>query len=511
MLDCGRMKYRGKSVVGSSLLNTAAGLLSLAAGFGASVIVARLLGVEGSGLVAFALYFMWLSTAVSDGGMSQTVLRFIAGDVAIDGTGGGLFTTLMRRFVVTTTLMAVGILGYALFLYEDGNGSSALIWGATAILFLSYAYSTMALNAAHGLGQMREAAEKTLIGCVIQPLAVFGGAVLAGPAGAILGHALRHFPQALAVRGYLRADDGRRARFTPELWKYARHNWIEYSLTVALGAWAELAILGLSFSFMEVGYYSIGLNMNGLVLQLAIFLLAILIPYLGSLHDSDDHASLVEGYQRSLRWLGIVLAPVCFGGAAIVPVLVPSVFGREFEPAVNISEIMILFSFPAALSFVAGRTMLARRLSGDHMKISIVRGLVSIVLMLALVPIYGALGTAWIKAVLSVATFAFFMWYCRKHLGIPFAALDLVKLIAAGLLCAAAARLCIIWLPNIAGMGLGILAGAAVYVAALFLLSLIRPDERAHVGDWLKGRASVRIEPRSDDDGNSNDASHIIG
>ncbi len=39
---------------------------------------------------------MWLSTAVSDGGMSQTVLRFIAGDVAIDGTGGGLFTTLMR-------------------------------------------------------------------------------------------------------------------------------------------------------------------------------------------------------------------------------------------------------------------------------------------------------------------------------------------------------------------------------------------------------------------------------
>ncbi|GFO82363.1 MAG: hypothetical protein A49_19900 [Methyloceanibacter sp.] len=154
------MKYRGKSVVGSSLLNTAAGILSLAAGFGASVIVARLLGVEGSGLVAFALYFMWLSTAVSDGGMSQTVLRFIAGDVAMDGTGSGLFTTLMRRFVVTTTLMAVGILGYAFFLYEDGNGSSALIWGATAILFLSYAYSTMALNAAHGLGQMREAPRK---------------------------------------------------------------------------------------------------------------------------------------------------------------------------------------------------------------------------------------------------------------------------------------------------------------------------------------------------------------
>lgn len=505
------MKYRGKSVLVSSLLNTAAGIMSLVAGFSASVIVARVLGVEGSGVVAFALYFMWLSATIASGGMSQATLRFIAGDVTLDGAGGGLFTTLMRRFVVTTTLVGLGISGYAAWLYAEGNQSGAYIWGATVVLFLSYAYSTMALNAAHGLGEMRQAAEKTLIGCVIQPFAVLAGVFLAGAPGAILGHALRHLPQALAVRDYIRADGGRRAALTPEYWKYARHIWIESSLTVAMGAWAELAIIGLSFSFVEVGYYSIGLTMNGLVLQLAIFLLAILLPYLGSLNDSEDSALLEEAYQRSLRWLGLVLVPVCFGGAAVVPVMVPLIFGQDFIPGVNIAETMVLFTLPAAMAYVPGSAMLARRLSGDHMKIAVIRGVVSVVLMFALVPIYGALGVAWIKAVLSVLTFGFLVWYCRKYLELPIAWRDLVKLVVAGILCAAAARLCIIWLPNLGGLALAVLAGAVVYCTAIFLLHIIRPEEIEQVKRWRAGKASSPFRRRSDGDGNPNDASQIIG
>ena len=506
------MKYRGKSVLESSLLNTAAGILSLAAGFGASIIVARSLGVEGSGIVAFALYFMWLLTAVSGGGMAQCVLRFIAGDVAVTGAGGsGLFSSLMKRFAVTTSLMALGLLGYAGWVYLQGNSANALIWIATAVLFLSYAYSTMALNAATGLGQIRAAAKKTVIGCLLQPFAVLAGALLAGPAGAIIGHAVRHLPQALAVRRYLRRDATRRAPITPPIAKYARHSWIDYSLTVALGAWAELAIIGLSFTFIQVGYYSIGLTMNGLVLQLALFLLAILIPYLGALHDDDDTASLIAGHQRSLRWLAIVLAPICFGGAAIAPVLIPAVFGREFEPAVGMAQIMIAFAFPAALSAVAGRTMLARRLSKDHMTVSIVRGTIAVALMLALVPLYGGLGAAWIKAGVSVAAFVYLTWYCAKRLGIPFIAADIFKITIAGLLSAAAAKICIVWLPNVGGLGVGLLAGFAVYCGAIVLFSSIHADERAKVMVWLSERLRLKSALGHGPDTGSKEASRLAG
>lgn len=152
------MIFRGKSVVGASLINTAAGLLSLAAGFGATVIVARVLGVEGTGIVAFALYIMVLATAVSDGGMPQTVLRFAAGNTDFDDSHGRLFSALTKRFVATTGLAAAGILGYALWLYGQGENSAALVWAVTAVLFLSYAYSTLYQGAAHGLGQFGAAA-----------------------------------------------------------------------------------------------------------------------------------------------------------------------------------------------------------------------------------------------------------------------------------------------------------------------------------------------------------------
>ena len=49
---------------GASMMNTAAGLASLIAGFGSSIIVAGVLGVDGSGIVAYALWIMTAATLV---------------------------------------------------------------------------------------------------------------------------------------------------------------------------------------------------------------------------------------------------------------------------------------------------------------------------------------------------------------------------------------------------------------------------------------------------------------
>ena len=56
-------------MLGSSLVNTVAGLLSLLAGLASSIVVARLLGVEGAGAVAYALWIMTAATLASDLGM----------------------------------------------------------------------------------------------------------------------------------------------------------------------------------------------------------------------------------------------------------------------------------------------------------------------------------------------------------------------------------------------------------------------------------------------------------
>jgi O-antigen/teichoic acid export membrane protein len=490
------MMYRGKSVVSSSLINTFAGMISLAAGFTSSVIVARLLGVEGSGIIAYALWIMTLATLVSDFGMPQATLRFIAGNAGADGMRSLLFTALTKRFVATTSLMAIGILGYSLWLYTHDYVESALVTAAISGLFLSYAYSTMSLGAAYGLGQFGEAAARTLIGCVVQPIAIFIGALLIGPPGAILGHAARHLPQALGIRKYLGRGPAPGSLITSPMRKYARDNWLSGGLSAILESRVELAIIGLSFSLVDVGYYAVGMTMTGMVTQLSIFLLASLVPYFGSLHDRDDVPSLTVAYQRTLRWLGIVLAPICFGGAAISSVLIPTLFGQKFEPAADIAEVLLAFSFATALISVPARMMLARERSAEVLRLSALWGGVSIVLMLVVVPYFGGLGAAYTKGAISVLYLISFLWYCQRRLAIPFIPMDIVKIVAAGLLTGVTAEFCLSWAPGLVGMMLGIAAGAVVYPTSILLFSVIPADEREQISKWVFARLPARISRR---------------
>ncbi len=130
-----------------SVINTSAGMLSMLMGFVCSIIVARTLGVEGTGIVAFALWFMSVATVVSDFGMPQATLRFIARDTNAEVRESTLFRSLLRRFILTTGLMAGGIVLYALWQQSQDNGQGSMVWIATTVLFLSYAYATMSIGA----------------------------------------------------------------------------------------------------------------------------------------------------------------------------------------------------------------------------------------------------------------------------------------------------------------------------------------------------------------------------
>lgn len=481
-----------QSMLSSSLLNTAAGLLSLAAGLGSSVIVARLLGVEGAGIVAYALWIMSVATLVSGLGIPQTLLRFIA---RTDGTAdkpAGLANVLTKAFTLSTLSLAAAMLAYAGWLWLDGDVAHALIWSASTLLFVAYAYSTMSLAAAEGLGRFRESTFYASLGCVIQPLAILAGSLLLGPAGAILGHVLRHVPQALSLRRYMvpprPATEVCAPVVTPVMKSYARDNWLSGGLSAVLSSRIELAIIGFYFALADVGYYAIGITMTGMVIQVALFLIATLVPYLGHHFDRGDVPALSRVYNRSLLGLVLVLAPIGFGGAAIAPQLIPMLFGAEFEPAVGVSVVLLVFCVSQAIEYVPSRLLLAAERSRDALVLSIVGGLVSVALLLLVVPHYGGIGAAWAKGGVSIATVAFYMWYGKARLGVTARVASLAKVLVSAALCAVAARVVMDWLGGLPGMGLAILVGGVVYVLVLLISGAIPPEDRRLVADWAGER-----------------------
>lgn len=90
-------------MLGSSLVNTVAGLLSLLAGLASSIVVARLLGVEGAGAVAYALWIMTAATLASDLGIPQALLRFAAQE---EGERAGVARALRGSVGISAILPA---------------------------------------------------------------------------------------------------------------------------------------------------------------------------------------------------------------------------------------------------------------------------------------------------------------------------------------------------------------------------------------------------------------------
>lgn len=483
MADGWRRKGRGRAMLGSSLINTAAGLLSLAAGLGSSIVVARLLGVEGAGTVAYALWIMTVATLVSDLGIPQALLRFPAKG---EGDKAGVARALARRFALATGLAAAAILALAAWSRLAANAADAWVWAATAGLFLAYAWSTLALGAGQGLSRFRETSLATAAGCLIQPFAVALGAVLVGPAGAIAGHMLRHLPLALTLRRYV--PSGGPKPVPPSVDAYARNTWLSGGLAALLGSRVELAIIGFWFGVAEVGQYATGATMAGMVVQLSFSLAAVLVPLFAAHHDRGDAEALARSYRRSLLGLSLLLAPICFGGAAVAPVLVPALFGADFAPAGDLAMVLVAFAFAQALTTVPYRMMLAQERSRAVLHLSIWEGVGCIALTMAVVPFWGAAGAAWAKGLTAAASALFCLGYCRICLNVPFQPSPLLKTLLAAALCAAAAAAVVAWRPGLGGLAAAIAAGAAVYAVMLRLLSAVPPDERRMIAGWAQAR-----------------------
>ncbi|WP_422040336.1 lipopolysaccharide biosynthesis protein [Roseibium sp.] len=479
------------SMLRMSVINTSAGMLSMLMGFVCSIIVARTLGVEGTGIVAYALWFMSVATVVSDFGMPQATLRFIARDADADVRKSPLFRNLLRRFVLTTGLMAGGILLYALWQQSQDNMPGSMVWIATTVLFLSYAYATMAIGAGQGLGQFDRTAAMTLVGCLVQPVLVFAGAFVLGPVGAILGHATRHLPQALDLRRYIGGPPPPDRKLPNDVALYARNNWFSGSIFALFGARIELAVIGFFFTFTQVGYYAIGLTMSGMVAQFAIFSLAFVIPQFGVLHDQKDDRAIRAAFEGTIRWLGIVIAPIAIGGASIAPELIPLVFGEDFRPAVWPAVILLGFSIAQALSSVISRAILAKDRSADELRMTIAWCAITTVALLLIVPAFGPIGAAIARAAASVLLLLILGIYCRRVLQLKIPVFALLKCICAALLCAGTATLVLSRFDGIAGLLVAVSAAAVVYLGALAAFRTVPKSEYepvlTSVRDRLRG------------------------
>lgn len=479
----------------SSAFSTVAGIISLAFGFAGSVIVARLLGPQGSGEVAFALFIAMTASTLVGLGIPNLLLRYIPTYDRPGHPGGGLARVLLPYFLVPTVLVAAGLVAYALWLQVTHHVTehAPSTWAMTSLILLSYAIASLSESAARGLNRFAETTRLTFIGCLIQlPLIAVGG-YLFGVAGALAGHVGRHLPQAVGLWRYIAQKPDPGIVVTPKMKALGRDSW--FSAAVGMFIWTrmEFFFLGLYFGTTEIGHYAAGLTLAGLVVQLPTQMLGGLTPHIGRHHDSGDLDRIRLTYHRIMRWLSLLILPICFGGAAIMGELLPLLFGPDFRESVPMAQVLVGFAFITALSTVPTIIIGACERSGFFVYASPITAVVSLLSFALIIPEGAGLGSAWARTGVHGLWLTWLIAFCWMRLRIGLNVKDLLLIALAALVCAAVAYGVLLEIQGLVGLVLSVACGALVYAIALRVLRVVPHNDVVALATNLPSKLPRRL------------------
>lgn len=465
----------------SGLCVSVAGLLS-------SIVVARLLGVEGAGAVTFALWIVGLAVALCDLGVGSSLTRYLP---EFSSTGQAdvaqaLTSALLRPFGLATLTAVTASASLAALAPSAISPSGSASGGATEWLIVAalvgcVSFGTFYMNWLRGMQQFDRMARLAMLSVALQ-LALVGGGTLAGGAqGALAGYVGGSIvPAALCLsipRGCSRIDPDLRRRVR----RYALYTWA--STIVSLLVWSRIEVVFLRhFVGNEaVGLFSAGLTVSTLATQAPMLLTGSLISFFSEKVSMRHHDAVRDVFLLGTRLLGFMVLPMCFGTAAILPEFLPLLFGHAFDPAIPSATILVISASLGAVSAVSTNLLYASERSDFILFAGLGGAALSLVLCLALIPLFGIVGAAVSRFLVQLSMVVAGAWFVKSRLAHAIPIRHLMRLAAAALLCAVAARAIIEVWPGLPGLFVAIPASAAVYVAAVALMRALPKEDIAHL------------------------------
>jgi O-antigen/teichoic acid export membrane protein len=468
------------SVLRSSVLNLAATIISLIAGFATSIITARLLGPGGAGTVAFAIWAVTSASAIADFGMPQTLLRHVGTTGSDDRAWRMQVRAAFRIFILPVGAVAMAMLCYSFFGRIEGGWDAGLIWTITTLLFLSYTIAHFSGAVARGRDRFSETAASTVIGCLLQIPLVFAGAWFFGPAGALAGMVVRYLPQGLRLPRYLNLRlPVARSSLTADMRSYGRQMWLSDLVDVVGLSRIEFLFLGFFFSTVEVGYFAAAMVFAGLVGQLTLQLSPALIVGFSAAGNLQDRQKL---YRQSLRTVALFVFPMSLGGAAIIPELLPLLLGEEFRPAAAAASLLLGISLLPGLAVVPWGFLAGSGMGQKLLTVTLISAILSALLLALTVPFLGVMGAALVRAVIETVSLGMLIRTAART-GADMPGAVMAKTLIAAAACGLAAYGATQTVDGGLGIGLAIVVGIVVYLTAVRLFLLIEAGDTRQLID----------------------------
>lgn len=415
----------GQGLARGAAISFAIRIAGAALGFALNLLIARMFGVEATGLYFLALTVAGIASLFGRFGLESAVLRFIS--TAASESDWARVHAISRRAVLLA-LASSTVVSVLLFLIAGWLATRVFDKPQLADLLrtLTVSIFPMALVILYGamLKALQRVRDSQIIEAIIVPfvllILVGGYSYRYGIQGAIIS-----FVFAAIVSAALGAWLWHRAcppAPTPGaggaplklLSTSASFVWIQ--LLNAITDWADILILGALRPVEEVGIYGVAKRLAMTISFVLIAVNNIASPKFAALHHRGDHAALAQVAVHSARLTLLVAGPVLLA-LMLFSSFFMGLFGRGFEAGASVLVVLALGQLVNVATGSVGQLLAMTGHEKLLRNITIGSTIMSLILCLVLVQEHGMIGASIAISVTIALENLVKAFYVQKCLG----------------------------------------------------------------------------------------------
>jgi O-antigen/teichoic acid export membrane protein len=445
------------------------------------IIIARWLGPDGNGQVAYLIWIIETASVFVELGLESSLTRYLAefGLNSDAPTIWGIAHWMYSRFILRTILGALLVAGFCFFYRSPAHISYAHFGWVLTLYFILRSFGNAYQAFLIGIQQYSLSAKVNFISGLALLAGVAFGIPWLGVSGAIAGYALGILLPALGSVVVLVKTFGFPPPPAPlrrRIWIYSLQTWA--AILVSAFVWSRMEVFFIEryWSAHEVSMFVIGLGLAALIVQTSAMLTGAFLSHFAELSGTQEINKIRKTYSSATRLLALLVFPMAFGCAGLVPVLLPLLYGESFRPA--IPNAMVLVAASGLMFCNIGSALIYGMEKSRFIAVSGFLGAGAALLAdFLIIPGFGAWGAVWAKTTIQFLMIATGVVYIHFFLGCPFPFKSVFKIFIGSTFCGLSAFGMVRIFPTMGGLAAAVLAGFFVYGALLWLLKAIHPDE----------------------------------